>query len=297
MGGSTRIPAVQEAVKRFIGKEPFKGINPDEVVAIGAAIQAGVLSGEVTDVVLLDVTPLSLGIETLGGIFTRIIDRNTTIPTSKSQVFTTAADNQPSVDIHVLQGERKMAADNVTLGRFQLSGIPPAPRGIPQIEVKFDIDVNGIVNVSAKDLATNKEQKITITSSSGLTDEEINRMVSEADKYAAEDEKRLKEVEARNAADSIIYQAEKTLKDYGDKIDENTKSEVEKAKEELTNALRGNDIDEIKSKTESLTNAVHAIAAKMYQEANPSGAGYDSGETDGNVYDADYNVADDEKDK
>ncbi|MGI6452985.1 MAG: molecular chaperone DnaK [Syntrophomonadaceae bacterium] len=297
VGGSTRIPAVQEAVKRFIGKEPFKGINPDEVVAIGAAIQAGVLSGEVTDVVLLDVTPLSLGIETLGGIFTRIIDRNTTIPTSKSQVFTTAADNQPSVDIHVLQGERKMAADNVTLGRFQLSGIPPAPRGIPQIEVKFDIDVNGIVNVSAKDLATNKEQKITITSSSGLTDEEINRMVSEADKYAAEDEKRLKEVEARNAADSIIYQAEKTLKDYGDKIDENTKSEVEKAKEELTNALRGNDIDEIKSKTESLTNAVHAIAAKMYQEANPSGAGYDSGETDGNVYDADYNVADDEKDK
>jgi molecular chaperone DnaK len=201
VGGSTRIPAVQEAVKNFIGKEPFKGINPDEVVAIGAAIQAGVLAGEVSDVVLLDVTPLSLGIETLGGIFTKIIERNTTIPTSKSQIFTTAADNQPSVDVHVLQGERKMASGNVTLGRFQLSGIPPAPRGIPQIEVKFDIDVNGIVNVTAKDLATNKEQTITITSSSGLSEDEIQQMIKDAEKYAADDEKRLEEIEARNAAD------------------------------------------------------------------------------------------------
>jgi molecular chaperone DnaK len=233
VGGSTRIPAVQEAVKNFIGKEPFKGINPDEVVAIGAAIQAGVLAGEVSDVVLLDVTPLSLGIETLGGIFTKIIERNTTIPTSKSQIFTTAADNQPSVDVHVLQGERKMASGNVTLGRFQLSGIPPAPRGIPQIEVKFDIDVNGIVNVTAKDLATNKEQTITITSSSGLSEDEIQQMIKDAEKYAADDEKRLEEIEARNAADSMVYQCDKILKENADKIDEGLKQELENARDEL----------------------------------------------------------------
>jgi len=291
VGGSTRIPAVRDAVKRFTGKEPFKGINPDEVVAIGAAIQAGVLSGEVSDVVLLDVTPLSLGIETLGGVFTKIIERNTTIPTSKSQIFTTAADNQPSVDIHVLQGERKMANDNVTLGRFQLTGIPPAPRGVPQIEVKFDIDVNGIVNVSAKDLATNKEQKITITSSSGLTDEEINRMVNEAEKYAEEDENRLKEIESRNAADSIIYQADKTIKDNSDKIDEETKSQIEKAKEELVDALKGNDIEDIRNKTEALTQIIYAFTTKIYQEANQQG----SGTPDDDVVDADYDVTDDKK--
>ena len=223
VGGSTRIPAVQEAVKNFTGKEPFKGINPDEVVGLGAAIQAGVLTGEVTDVVLLDVTPLSLGIETLGSVFTRVIDRNTTIPVSKSQIFTTAADNQPSVDIHVLQGERKLAEHNVTLGRFQLTGIPSAPRGIPQIEVKFDIDVNGIVNVTAKDMATNKEQKITITSSSGLSDKDIEQMVRDSEKFAEEDEKRFKEIEARNAADSMIYQADKSLKEFADKIEEDDK--------------------------------------------------------------------------
>ncbi|NLL85534.1 MAG: molecular chaperone DnaK, partial [Syntrophomonadaceae bacterium] len=242
VGGSTRIPAVQEAVKNFIGKEPFKGINPDEVVAIGAAIQAGVLAGEVSDVVLLDVTPLSLGIETLGGIFTKIIERNTTIPTSKSQIFTTAADNQPSVDVHVLQGERKMASGNVTLGRFQLSGIPPAPRGIPQIEVKFDIDVNGIVNVTAKDLATNKEQTITITSSSGLSEDEIQQMIKDAEKYAADDEKRLEEIEARNAADSMVYQCDKILKENADKIDEGLKQELENARDELKKILEGNDV-------------------------------------------------------
>ena len=267
VGGSTRIPAVQEAIKNITGREPFKGINPDEVVAVGAAIQAGVLTGEVTDVVLLDVTPLSLGIETLGGVFTRIIDRNSTIPTAKSQVFTTAADNQTSVDIHVLQGERKMAGNNVTLGRFQLSGIPSAPRGIPQIEVKFDIDVNGIVNVTAKDTATGKEQRITITSSSGLSDEEIDRMVKDAEKFAEEDEKRLEEIEARNAADSMIYQAEKTVKEYSEKIDEESKKEIEAARDELKTALEGDDIEDIKKKTESLTEAIFKFTTKMYEEA------------------------------
>ena len=245
VGGSTRIPAVQDAIKNFTGKEPFKGINPDEVVAVGAAIQAGVLSGEVTDVVLLDVTPLSLGIETLGGVFTRIIERNTTIPTAKSQVFTTAADNQTSVDIHVLQGERKMAQHNVTLGRFQLAGIPSAPRGVPQVEVTFDIDVNGIVHVTAKDRASGKEQKITITSSSGLSDDEIEKMVQDAEKFAEEDEIRLKEIETRNNADSMIYQADKTLKEFADKIDEESKSTIESAKEELNQALQGDDMAEI----------------------------------------------------
>jgi chaperone protein DnaK len=291
VGGSTRIPAVQEAVKAYTGKEPFKGINPDEVVGLGAAIQAGVLTGEVTDVVLLDVTPLSLGIETLGSVFTRVIERNTTIPVSKSQIFTTAADNQPSVDIHVLQGERKLAEHNVTLGRFQLTGIPPAPRGIPQIEVKFDIDVNGIVNVTAKDMATNKEQKITITSSSGLSDNDIDRMVKESEKFAEEDEKRFKEIETRNSADSVLYQAEKSLKDFADKIDEADKNAIENAKADLQKALAGTDVDEIKNKTEELAKAMHTVTSKMYQNANPEGS---AGSAPDDVIDADYNIADDE---
>jgi molecular chaperone DnaK len=295
VGGSTRIPAVQEAVKNFIGKEPFKGINPDEVVAIGAAIQAGVLAGEVSDVVLLDVTPLSLGIETLGGIFTKIIERNTTIPTSKSQIFTTAADNQPSVDVHVLQGERKMASGNVTLGRFQLSGIPPAPRGIPQIEVKFDIDVNGIVNVTAKDLATNKEQTITITSSSGLSEDEIQQMIKDAEKYAADDEKRLEEIEARNAADSMVYQCDKILKENADKIDEGLKQELENARDELKKILEGNDVAGIKSATEALTQVFYKVSSKLYEHANSQG-GQGTGNADGgDVFDADFDVADDNK--
>ena len=290
VGGSTRIPAVQDAIKNFIGKEPFKGINPDEVVAVGAAIQAGVLSGEVTDVVLLDVTPLSLGIETLGGVFTRIIDRNTTIPTAKSQVFTTAGDNQTSVDIHVLQGERKMAQHNVTLGRFQLTGIPSAPRGVPQVEVKFDIDVNGIVHVTAKDLATSKEQKITITSSSGLSDDDIEKMVQDAEKFAEEDEIRLKEIETRNNADSMIYQADKTLKEFADKIDEESKGKIESAKEELNQALQGDDMADIEAKTEALTEAIYAFTAKMYENVNQQEQEPDSEE----VFDADYNIPDDD---
>lgn len=293
VGGSTRIPAVQDAVKTYTGKDPFKGINPDEVVGLGAAIQAGVLTGEVTDVVLLDVTPLSLGIETLGAVFTKIIDRNTTIPVSKSQVFTTAADNQPSVDIHVLQGERKLAQHNVTLGRFQLTGIPPAPRGVPQIEVKFDIDVNGIVNVTAKDLATNKEQKITITSSSGLSDDDIERMVRDAEKFAEEDGKRFKEIEARNAADSIIYQVDKNLKEFEDKIDEADRTAVNTAKEDLQKALAGDDVDEIERKTEELTKAMYAFTSKMYQNANPEQGGPTGADDD--VIDADYNIPDDDQ--
>jgi len=289
VGGSTRIPAVQDAVRNFIGKEPFKGINPDEVVAVGAAIQAGVLSGEVTDVVLLDVTPLSLGIETLGGVFTRIIERNTTIPVGKSQVFTTAADNQTSVDIHVLQGERKLANHNVSLGRFQLTGIPPAPRNVPQIEVKFDIDVNGIVHVTAKDLATQKEQRITITSSGGLNDDEIKRMVDDAERFAEEDEARLKEIETRNNGDSMVYQAEKTLKEFGDNIDAADKEKIEAAKAELSEALTGSDLALIEAKTEALTEAIYAVSAKMYENANPGAPG------DDNTFDADYNIPDDDK--
>ncbi len=289
VGGSTRIPAVQEAVKNFTGKEPFKGINPDEVVGLGAAIQGGVLTGEVTDVVLLDVTPLSLGIETLGGVFTRVIDRNTTIPTSKSQVFTTAADSQPSVDIHVLQGERKMAEYNVTLGRFQLTGIPPAPRGVPQVEVKFDIDVNGIVAVTAKDLATNKEQKITITSNSGLNDDDIERMVRDAEMFAEEDERRLKEIETRNTADSMIYQADKTIKEFEEQIEDADRDAINNAKEDLTKALEGNDVEEIEAKTEALTTAMYAFTAKVYEKMNPQEAGDDG------VFDADYNIPDDDK--
>lgn len=291
VGGSTRIPAVQEAVKKFTGQEPFKGINPDEVVGLGAAIQAGVLTGEVTDVVLLDVTPLSLGIETLGSVFTRIIERNTTIPVSKSQIFTTAADNQPSVDIHVLQGERKLAEHNVTLGRFQLTGIPSAPRGIPQIEVKFDIDVNGIVNVTAKDMATNKEQRITITSSSGLSDKEIEQMVKDSEKFAEEDEKRFKEIEARNAADSVIYQADKSLKEFADKIEDDDKNTITNAKEDLQKAIEGTDVAEIEAKTEELVKAMHALTTKMYQSANP-GESAEGGPDD--VIDADYNIPDDD---
>lgn len=289
VGGSTRIPAVQEAIKNFIGKEPFKGINPDEVVAAGAAIQAGVLAGDVTDVVLLDVTPLSLGIETLGGVFTRIIERNTTIPTAKSQIFTTAADNQTSVDVHVLQGERKMAENNVTLGRFQLAGIPAAMRGIPQIEVKFDIDVNGIVHVTAKDMATSKEQTITITSSTGLSDEDIDRMVKDAEKYAEEDDKRLQEIETRNNADNMIYQAEKLLKENDEQMDEESKDSISKAREELQTALNGDDMEDITAKTEALSQAVYAFSAKMYENANPQ----DGGEED--YINTDYSTPDDEE--
>ena len=289
VGGSTRIPAVQEAIKNFIGKEPFKGINPDEVVAAGAAIQAGVLAGDVTDVVLLDVTPLSLGIETLGGVFTRIIERNTTIPTAKSQIFTTAADNQTSVDVHVLQGERKMAENNVTLGRFQLAGIPAAMRGIPQIEVKFDIDVNGIVHVTAKDMATSKEQTITITSSTGLNDEDIDRMVKDAEKYAEEDDKRLQEIETRNNADNMIYQAEKLVKENEEQMDEESKEAISKAREELQTALNGEDMEDITAKTEVLSQAVYAFSAKMYENANPQ----EGGEED--YINTDYSTPDDEE--
>ena len=289
VGGSTRIPAVQEAIKNFIGKEPFKGINPDEVVAAGAAIQAGVLAGDVTDVVLLDVTPLSLGIETLGGVFTRIIERNTTIPTAKSQIFTTAADNQTSVDVHVLQGERKMAENNVTLGRFQLAGIPAAMRGVPQIEVKFDIDVNGIVHVTAKDMATSKEQTITITSSTGLNDEDIDRMVKDAEKYAEEDDKRLQEIETRNNADNMIYQAEKLMKENEEQMDEESKEAISKAREELQTALNGEDMEDITAKTEVLSQAVYAFSAKMYENANPQ----EGGEED--YINTDYSTPDDEE--
>lgn len=300
VGGSTRVPLVQETIRRVLGKEPHKGINPDEVVAMGAAIQGAVLAGEVKDVVLLDVTPLSLGIETLGGVFTKIIERNTTIPTSKSQIFTTAVDNQTSVEIHVLQGERPMAADNKTLGRFQLVGIPPAPRGIPQIEVKFDIDVNGIVHVSAKDLGTGKEQKITITSSSNLTEEEIQRMVKDAERYAEEDRKRKEEAEIRNQADSMIYQAEKTLSDLGDRVSSAERDRVNQAKEELRKALEGKDMDAIRQKTESLTKVIYEISSRVYQQAGAQSAAAGAGGQgnpggSGQTVDADYRVVDDDQ--
>ncbi|MGI6224643.1 MAG: molecular chaperone DnaK [Peptococcales bacterium] len=299
VGGSTRVPAVQEAIKKVLGKEPHKGINPDECVAIGAAIQAGVLAGEVKDVLLLDVTPLSLGIETLGGVFTRLIDRNTTIPTSKSQIFSTAADNQTSVEIHVLQGEREMAAYNKTLGRFQLTGIPPAPRGVPQIEVKFDIDANGIVNVSAKDLGTGKEQKITIQSSSGLSDEEIDKMVKEAQANAEADKKRKEEVETRNQADSLVYQTEKTLKEVGDKVSQAEKEEVETAKDELKKAIETDNLEDIKAKSEKLTEVLYKLTTKMYEQANPQGQGTPGAEQaqnpQDNVVDAEFEEVDEEK--
>ncbi|MCF6461089.1 molecular chaperone DnaK [Clostridium sp. Cult3] len=296
VGGSTRIPAVQEAVKKLIGKDPQKDINPDECVAIGAAIQGGVLSGEVKDLLLLDVTPLSLGIETLGGVTTRLIERNTTIPTRKSQVFTTAADNQTSVDIHVLQGERQMASDNITLGRFQLTGIPPAPRGVPQIEVTFDIDANGIVNVSAKDLGTGKEQKITITASTNLSDDEIDKKVKEAEKFAEEDKKKKEAIEIRNNADSMVYQTEKILGELGDKITQDEKDKVESKLEELKKALEGDDAEEIKNKTEELTQEFYTISQKMYEQTGGQSADPEnSGDGDDDVVDADYEVVDDDE--
>ena len=294
VGGSTRIPAVQEAIKKYLGQEPHRGVNPDECEAVGAAIQAGVLVGDVKDVLLLDVTPLSLGIETMGRVCTKIIERNTTIPTEKSQIFSTAADNQPSVDIHVLQGEREMADGNKTLGRFELSGIPPAPRGVPRIEVTFKIDANGIVHVSAKDLGTGKEQKITITSSGGMSNEEIDRMVKEAETHAAEDKKRKEEVEVRNNADSLVYQAEKAIKEVGEKADKALVEKVQKAADQLKESLKGTDIEKIKADTEELTKPLYEMSAAAYQEAE--GAPQEQTETkDDNVVDAEYKVVDDEK--
>lgn len=326
VGGSTRIPAVQDAVKKITGKDPFKGINPDECVAIGASVQAGVLTGEVKDILLLDVTPLSLSIETLGGVATRLIERNTTIPTKKSQIFSTAADNQTAVDIHVMQGEREMAAGNITLGRFQLTGIPPAHRGIPQIEVTFDIDANGIVNVSAKDLGTGKSQNITITSSTKLSDDEIRQKVSEAEKYAEEDKKRKEEIDIKNRAETLIYETEKSLKDLEGNLSDEEKSKINGAKDALSSSLEAGNIEDIKTRTDELTEQFHTISEKLYQQAqaaqggqNPGagGPGADSGmggagvnpgqgaENGGaqntpngdNVVDADFTVVDDQEEK
>ena len=309
VGGSTRIPAVQAAIRNLIGKEPHKGINPDECVALGAAIQGGVLNKEVKDVLLLDVTPLSLGIETLGGVFTRIIDRNTTIPTGKSQIFSTASDNQPSVEIHVLQGERQMAADNKTLGRFNLTGIAPAPRGVPQIEVRFDIDANGIVHVSAKDMGTGKQQSITITASSGLSDAEIDRMMADAEAYKEEDEKRKKSVEIRNQGDTLLYQVDRSLKDLEGKVHPEEKEKIEAAKKELSDALAGDDVDLIDAKTKALSEALYKVTERIYgeaaaqaqqqqqQEGGQAGAGTNFNQQQGEeFYDAEYRNVDDEKD-
>ena len=310
VGGSSRVPAVQEMVKKLTGKEGFKGINPDECVADGAAIQGGVLGGDVSGVVLLDVTPLSLGIETLGGVFTKLIERNTTIPTKKSQVFSTAADNQTSVEVNVLQGEREMAAYNKSLGRFQLDGIAPARRGVPQIEVTFDIDANGIVNVSAKDLGTGKEQHITITSSTNMSKEDVEKAVHEAEQYAAEDAKRKEEIDTRNQGDQMVYQTERTLEELGDKVDAAEKAEVESKLNELKETLKGSDTAAIKAATEALTQVFYKLSEKMYQQANPQGQpganpgcdpncqGGDCGNGGDNgqqYYDADYTVVDDDK--
>lgn len=301
VGGSTRVPLVQETVKRLTGKEPYKGINPDECVAVGAAIQAGVLTGDVKGLVLLDVTPLSLGIETYGGVFTKLIDRNTTIPTKKSQIFSTAADGQTSVEIHVLQGEREIAAYNKTLGRFSLTGIPPAPRGVPQIEVSFDIDANGIVHVTAKDMATNNEQKIAITASSNLSEEEIDKAVKEAEAHAAEDKKKKEEVEVRNNADSFVYNTEKTLKELEGKISADEKAKVESEIANVKKALEGTDTDAIKAATEKLTQVFYEISQKLYTDAQAAAgaaeqqtAGTTSQTTDNVVHDADYKVEDEE---
>ena len=299
VGGSTRVPAVQEAVRKIINKEPNKGINPDECVAIGAAIQGGVLSGDVKDLVLLDVTPLSLGIETYGGVFTKLIERNTTIPTKKSQIFSTAADGQTSVEVHVLQGEREMAAYNKTLGRFQLSGIPPAPRGIPQIEVTFDIDANGIVHVSAKDMATGNEQNVSITASSNLSEDDIQKAVKDAEAHAAEDKKKKEEVEVKNNAESLVYSSEKTLEEVGDKISAEEKAKVQTEIDNVKKALETNNTETIKDATEKLTTVFYQVSEQLYkQNAAAAGtegqnAGAEGATNDGNVYDADYKVEDD----
>lgn len=303
VGGSTRVPCVQEEVKKITGKDPDKGINPDECVAIGAAIQGGVLSGDVKDLVLLDVTPLSLGIETYGGVFTKLIERNTTIPTKKSQIFSTAADGQTSVEVHVLQGERDMAAYNKTLGRFQLTGIPAAPRGVPQIEVTFDIDANGIVHVSAKDMATGNEQKVSITASTNLTDEDIDKAVKDAEAHAAEDKKKKDEIETRNEAESLTYNSQKTLDELGDKISGEEKAKLTEEIDSVKKALEGSDIDKIKETSEKLKQSFYAMSEKLYAQANQNaganpGAGAEGPKTDenGNVYNADYKVEDDKKD-
>src|SRR5690606_25023171 len=303
VGGSTRIPLVQELVKKIFGKEPHKGVNPDEVVAVGAAIQGGVLTGDVKDVLLLDVTPLSLGIETMGGVFTKLIEANTTIPTRKSEIFSTASDNQPSVEIHVLQGERSMAVDNKTLGRFHLDGIPPAPRGVPQIEVTFDIDANGILHVSAKDKATNKEQSIRITSSSGLSQEEIEKMKRDAAEHAAEDKKKREAVDAKNQADSLIFQTKKQMEEMKDKLSDTSKNKLEAEIKKVEDAVASNNTEQIKSATDSLNKVWNEIASELYAQAGaqqgPQNAGpqQEAKSDEKDVQDASYEVVDEDKDK